>query len=424
MTKEKQEFLNYIKSFDKDPGEFTQDELYEIGCRHKELPLADRNWDELVGLLGPLNEDGQPKSGNTFRIWVKGRQLAKGDLPKNTAMLSGRTLAEVTEAEKIQAIEDKKRELYLQETRTRDACNTYKAALRDEARIERMKDTIAEAIEGLKELPEVEYDGDADETVNEAVMLLSDLHIGSMTDTFCNKYDSEVARKRLMKYVDDTIEACRLHKVERLNVVGLGDFINGNIHVTNRITNEMDVITQVMTAAEYISDALVRLKEAAPEVIYRSCSDNHSRVTADYTQSIEKENFGRIIDWYIEARTKDSGVVFAHDNLDYEIGKFDLLNGKKVMFAHGHHDIPQGSFQSFVGATHEYIDYICLGHYHSTKMKTFQGAKVFVNGSIVGTDGFAFSKRLFGYPEQTLLIFEGQNIVAYEINLSLMDSEE
>ena len=47
------------------------------------------------------------------------------------------------------------------------------------------------------------------------------------------------------------------------------------------------------------------------------------------------------------------------------------------------------------------------------------GAKVIVNGSVCGTEQYAFSKRLFGDPEQTLMIFDGINVIDYHINLNI-----
>ena len=58
-----------------------------------------------------------------------------------------------------------------------------------------------------------------------------------------------------------------------------------------------------------------------------------------------------------------------------------------------------------------------LGHYHSEKAKSFQGAKVFVNGSIVGTEQYALSKRLFSNPSQTLLIFKENSLNNISIDL-------
>ena len=55
----------------------------------------------------------------------------------------------------------------------------------------------------------------------------------------------------------------------------------------------------------------------------------------------------------------------------------------------------------------------------SEKTKTFNGLKVIVNGSIVGTEQYALSKRLFSEPSQTLLIFNGNNLINVSINLSI-----
>ena len=53
----------------------------------------------------------------------------------------------------------------------------------------------------------------------------------------------------------------------------------------------------------------------------------------------------------------------------------------------------------------------------SNKLKEFQGCRVIVSGSIVGTEQYAFSKRLFSKASQTLLIFEDENLIDIKINL-------
>ena len=47
------------------------------------------------------------------------------------------------------------------------------------------------------------------------------------------------------------------------------------------------------------------------------------------------------------------------------------------------------------------------------------GAKVIINGCVCGVDQYAYSKRLFGKPEQTLLIFEGNDMIDVNINLDI-----
>ena len=413
----KKEFNEFLDGFNKEPGEYTDQEMYEIGMKYKSLPTSEKRWNELATTLGAKDKDGNQKSGETFRIWLKDKQLAAGTLEKNPKVLSDKTVEELEFDDFKEETAAIKRDLYIQQTKTRDTWNAYRRTLRDEARIQSLKDTIKEAVSELKELPKARYEGE-ERTDNEAILLFSDLHIGVQVDDFYNSYNVNEARRRVDKLVKDTVALCKRNHVRRLNFLNLGDAIHGIIHVTARLEEELDVVQQVMVASEIIADALNELQEAAPEVIYRSCTDNHARVMADLKQQKEKENFGKLIDFYLKERLKGTRIRFEESPLNEEIGMFELLNGKTVVFSHGHHDSINQSMQSMVGATHKYIDYVLMGHYHSPKQKVFEGCNVIVNSSIVGPEQYAFSKRLFGKASQKLLIFEGINLYNMDIYLN------
>lgn len=423
------EFWKKVDAIDVDSredGRYTDDEMYEIGCAFKELNNAEKReiggWDKLVEILKPLDKDGNVMTkGDTFRQWIKNRCYAKDEMVHNEHMLSGKTIDGISFAEFAEKTEELKTGLYKQQVKTRDVLNSYRRTLRDEARIDFLHELIKESAGELKDLPEIIVPESSSDGEVEAVMLLSDLHIGMDVDNFYNKYNSDIARKRLQKYVSDVISMCKLRGVTRLNILNLGDMIDGNLRVTSRIEDSEDLISQIMKASEFLAEALNRLQEAAPEVIYRSCSDNHSRVTPNFKENIEKENFFRLIDFYLEARLASTNIQFAKDNLDVDLGFFELLNGKKMVFAHGHRDNVNSAIQNALGATRQYVDYVCVGHYHEAKMKSFQGAKVLVNGSICGSDNYAQSKRLYGNAEQTLLIFEGNNLSVDYINLDIKE---
>lgn len=418
------EFWDLVDTIDLDEredGKYTEEEMYQIACAFISLTTKEKReiggWNKMVELLQPLDKDGNLKRAETFKQWVKDVRYTKGEVPPNNKMLSGKNIDSITFEEFKEKTEELQRNLYKQQVKTWDTMNSYRRTLRDEARIDRIKELIQEAISKIPELPKVNYQKGETECENEAVMLISDMHIGMQIDNFANKYNNEIAKKRLMAYVDETIKLCKDNHVKRLNVSNLNDCIHGLIHVTARIEEEEDVIGQIIIASEYLAEALIKLQEAAPEVIYRSVTDNHSRANANYKEHIEKESFCRLIDFYLEERLKGTNVVFANDNLDVDISKFELLNGKLMICVHGHRDNINVALQSFVGATHKYVDYVCMGHYHESKMKSYQGAKVFVNGSICGTDSYATSKRLFGDPEQTLLIFSGDTLLVNYVNL-------
>ena len=381
-------------------GKLSKDDAYEIGVAHRELPKAERNWSWLAELI---HWEG---TGESLRNFVLRRLKAEGLVESPVDLNNEDSLVK------------RRAELFKERQQVRDEWTTYNRMMREDARIDTFKEAIQDAAKNLQPFKKVSYVGNS-YSDTEAIALLSDLHIGVEFSDFCNTYNLEVAKQRVSKYIADVRKYCKLHKVKRLNIVNLGDLISGIIHTTIRLEQEFDVIDQIMNASEILAGILNSLQDVAPEVFYRSCTDNHSRAIANKHEAIEKENYYRLIDWYIQERLKNTNIVFKNDNLSNEIGKFDLLNGKKVMFSHGHNDVPNKIFQSFIGATEEYIHYVLLGHYHNEKVKNFQNMRVFINGSIVGTDDYAASKRLYTKPSQMLLVFDDDNVVHYSINLDI-----
>lgn len=395
----KNAFIEFVNEKTKN-GTLSKDDIYEIGVKHRELPKAERNWSWLADLIKWSG------SGESLRGFIL-RRLKNEGLVESPVDLNNEDDLVL-----------KRAALYKEKQQVRDEWTTYNRMMREDARIETFKNAITDAAKTLKPFKASSYSGSPFVSA-EAIALLSDLHIGVEFNDFCNNYNLEVAKKRVSKFVFDVKKYCKLHKVKRLNVVNLGDLISGIIHTTIRLEQEFDVVDQIMNASEILAGILNELQDVAPEVIYRSCTDNHSRVIANKHEAIEKENYYRLIDWYVQERLKDTNIIFKNDNLSNEIGKFELLNGKKVMFAHGHNDTPNKIFQSFIGATEEYIHYVLLGHYHNEKVKNFQNMKVFINGSIVGTDDYAASKRLYTKPAQMLLVFDDDNVIHYSINLDI-----
>lgn len=393
----KAEFVEFIHSFGKEPGQFTKDEIFEIGKVHKlELDNRDKSWEFVRVSVG---WEGSPDS---LRMFVSER-LKK--------------LNEQTKEPRNKEFE----KLYIEKTKVRDSYNAYRRGLRDEARVEDLKENIILAAEKFKNLPSIKFDGNVNPSYEkrEAILLLSDLHIGVECDNVYNKYNTEIAKQRLASLVKQTIQECRRNNVQKLHILNLGDMIQGIIHTNARLEAQLDVSEQIMLAGELVAQTVNELQKAAPEITYSSVFDNHSRAMADKNEAIEKEQFSRLIDWFIRERLKATEIGFFKNEIDGGVGSLTLRNGKKVVFAHGHQDSINSSWQNFIGMTREWIDYIILAHYHNAKEKTYNGSVVFVNGSIVGTEQYAFGRRLFSKPSQKLLIFNTTNSTYSDINISL-----
>ena len=420
------EFWELVDSIDVDSredGRYTLEEIYKIGCAFISMANSEKRqaggWDKLVEILQPLDRNGEVmKKGETLRVWIKSEKYRRGEMIHNEKLLSGQTIDDLTFKEFEDKTEEIKQNLYKQQVKTRDHLNAYRTLIREDARMELMRDLIRESVNELPPLDfkkDVCYDSNPDA---EAVLLFSDLHIGCKVDNFFNKFNVEIARKRVNEVVRKTIKYCHDLGVEKLNVLNLGDLIENDLHLSARLTQEIDAVEQTMDAAEIMADALKEFAEAIPEVSYRSCLDNHSRYIMDYKAAKDEESLVKLIDWYLEDRLKDTSVVFECDNLDSHIGMFTLRNSEdKFVFAHGHEIGVNTAVQSYTAATRSYVRYIALGHWHSTKMKTFQNSKVFINGSIKGVDDYSEKHGLFGEPEQTLLIFKDNCLTNITINL-------
>lgn len=396
--KTREELIKYIKSFGKAPGQYTIQELLEIGRMMRTLPRTQIDWPWLHNYLGVYGFSSEAYRLRVFN-YIKQHPLPTQESPEGVEY----------------------REDYVSKYKAREWYNAYRRNIREDVRIDNLKEEIQLAVSKVNELPDVVSDitiPSVEGNKREAVLLFSDLHIGVDCDNYYNKYNSQIAAERLNHLITSVMEYCQINNVSKLHFLNLGDAIHGIIHTNARIEQQMDVAEQVMTAAEYISQVLNALTGLGIEITYRSVFDNHSRFIADKNQHIEKEQFSRIIDWYIAERLKDKPIIFVNDNIDGGIGKFKIFD-KTVMFAHGHLDGRNSGFQNFIGLTKEWVDYIFLAHYHNPAMKDYQGCKVFINGSIVGTEQYAFGRRLFTKPSQKLLIFQENNNSIIDIDIML-----
>lgn len=405
------EFTEFLNKYDED--KLTDDDLFEIGVAHKELPLGMRNWSRLNEQLGmPF------LGGENYRCWVKNRLARTGELPKNIKMLSNRTVDELSEKEISSELDGQMRELYKQQVKTRDVHREYRNDIRMDARWENLAQEIKSILMTQKPLqlrPVEKIEGTA-----EAVCVISDWHIGCVVNSFYNRFNLEIAKERIARLRDYTLKYCRKFGVSKLHIVNLGDLCEGELHVTARVTNELDTIGQIKQVSELLSQFVADIASEVEQVYYRSVADNHSRVIQNYKENLDGDSFVYLIDWILEMKLKIAGVTnvsLCFDNLSDNFGLFTLDCGKQVGFSHGHRQNVNTAFQSFVGATKSYVDYIIIGHYHSSRIKEFNAAKVIVNSSLKGTDEYALSKNLFGHPSQTLLIFDDGNDLSFVINL-------
>lgn len=394
MMKTKEELKNFIDALNKKPGEYTQEELYQIGLEHKSLPQNQKSWKDLTQYVGYKGD---------YRQFIISEQRKNGLLSVKTPENLGTEDYEDTYKERV---------------RIREILNEYNGHLRKEAKLESFLDALKEKIHPFAKSPTPKSPAKSVSASSfaEAVLPFADLHLGNDTNNYRNKFDITVAKKRAQKIVEDTIEFCKINKVDTLHFLNLGDLISGFIHETLRYSQKLNIAEQLMSAVTIVAEMLYQLNSKIKTVTYRSVTDNHSRMNANLSQNIDSENLNLILTEMLKLKLQNTDIIFLENNIDASIGKFYLKNGKCVVFAHGDKEKKASVVQDTMGLLREFPDYIFLAHYHNAAEHTFQGAKVFITGPVCGTDNYAFSHRLFGDAEQKLIIFKDDNI----LNISIM----
>jgi hypothetical protein len=314
--------------------------------------------------------------------------------------------------DRLSKIEEAEDGLYKTKVKTADKLREYRKTLRDEARIENLVDLISSCIKSVPqfkvERKENQLSGDVT-----AILSISDWHYGMVTDNYWNKYNTKIAKQRVEKLLTDTVKYCQTMGIGKLYVANLNDLINGNIHVTTRIQSEEDVLSQTMHVAELLSWLLVNLESYGLEVIYSSVTDNHARIN-NYKEHIEKENFNKIVDWYLKARLKDTTIEIIENLIDESISYF-TVNGQNVFTVHGHLDKPNQVLPNLALGLGITPHIVLMAHYHNRQEFSMGGCKVFINGSLCGVDDYAKNNRYFGKPSQSLIVLDGENTLNIEI---------
>lgn len=321
--------------------------------------------------------------------------------------------------ERMKELEEKKLEIEKLVVQYQDQKREYKAYLRMDARwehlINEMKISIKKNMSEsriLQPTNEIKIIG-----YREATLVLSDWHIGMENNSIHNVYNIEIAKERMNKLYNKVFCYCQLHEVRKLHIEICGDMVHGLIHLGTRINSEEDSISQTMIVSEMLSELVANFANKIEKVAVYGCLGNHSRVSANIKDSIEVENFERMITWYMKPRLEKFDNVEIYDNFEDDIILYKVFD-LQIASVHGHKEKYATAISDMSNFLRIFIDELHLGHWHSHNVKTDNDMVTIVNGSFGGADEYAESIRKSNKPSQTLIIYneEGQECL-YNIKL-------
>ena len=275
---------------------------------------------------------------------------------------------------------------------------------RIEARKELYYEQIGNMITALPS-PElnVEYEPDIAkiyEDVEELYLLtIADIHSGAIFKTEYNEYSPDIMIDRFVDMTERTINFIKKHNCKVFYVIGLGDFIQGCIHMNDLKINDSTVVKATVQVSQLMSLFLNNISKYAHINYYHIISSNHSQMRYLGTKASELmgEDMEYIIGHYIKdslANNKNVDVFVDEEASDYK--EFEIQN-YKIIAMHGHQvkDI-NTIINNISSKKNEMIDYVLLGHQHNHKVITGNDGctydtEVLVSPSFVGSDPFADS---------------------------------
>lgn len=293
----------------------------------------------------------------------------------------------------------------------RDEISQNNALIRKMAREESIKEIAIEVANTLinnfpLRIPEPKIDTN---TEKEALLTISDWHYGIDIKNIYNTYNPQITKERIEKLQEEVINRCIRENITCLTVANLGDMIAGNIHLPLRINSRKDVITQIIEVSELIAEFLNNLSQYL-NINYYAVLDNHSRIDPNKKEAIQMESLARITTWFLKERLKNNPNIEIHDNyLDEDIMSFDILN-HSILGVHGDDDKQKTIIPSLISFTEENAELIISAHMHHFSADEECGTIVCCNGSLMGTDDYAFRMRKHSKPSQNLIFITKDNV--------------
>lgn len=369
--------------------------------------LADEDYSELAPYVY-----GREYSTDVARRMMYGSK-------RTLEIMSDSIERSITSDDVLSELDEKKIALQKEKQKFFDQRSALSKLIRERARQEELNELLVDAVSNGN-LPRLDYSpSGVVSSDNDILVSLNDIHYGANVDNYWNKYNSDICRDMMRRYLDRIIEIGELHNSENCIVWENGDAISGNIHHSIAVTNKENVIEQVVGVSELIAEFLAELSKHFTTVQFVSVSGNHSRIDIK-DRALKDERLDDLVEWYLSARLQnfENVIIGAGDKVDSTMYLIDV-RGKTYCGIHGDYDGSAAKVQALQTMARRPLYAVLSGHLHHCRMDEVQGIKTVMAGSFLGMDDFCVSKRIYGRPEQMICICDGSGIrCSYNIDLS------
>ena len=382
--------MDKISTYKRFEGETDEELIFRI-CNDKEQVGS---WQDVANIINELT--GNDYGESTYRKKYQSFQK----------MLSANQSKFADSESQLREIEDQIRELERMKIQFRDERRSWNKQNYENSRFDEVMNILVERMDNFAKTDFTPHSSPTIDGDKNMIICLSDLHIGQCFSSYFGEFNSDIAKERLQKYMNEILNIARDNHVKKAYIFMLGDNISNSLHKTIEVSNKENVIDQLKLSIEYISSFCYELTKYFEHVYLASASGNHSRLQAkDLAQ--HSERLDAFIAWDV-CRTLQYVSNFhslLHRSIDDGIADVNI-DGKTYLLIHGDYDTPtKTGYLNLSNIVGFFPDYICCGHKHFCFYS--QESKFIQSGSLAGSgDDYCIEKRLSGKASQMVCIVD------------------
>lgn len=359
----------------------------------------------------------------SYRCMIKSYQKEIGKLHNLP------THVDLVAQSKLESIKQAVGELYYERRSNQEILAQLNKLKREFTRTAVIAEEVRNAFldELIFEFPSLALEPRLNDSVNKAVVVITDWHIGAVVDNVLGNYfNFEIAQKRMLRYLNKVVTYCKTFQVTDVVVVSLGDMTE-QIYMRARQHDgtEMKLGKQIVKATQIIIDFLVSLSQYV-NVEFASIAGNHDRLSGRKDESFDDDNVTVVINDSIQTFIAVAQLPkLRFIQLDDKATEINLeIHGRKIKCVHGHLDNGNkpDRIKQYISMENEMFDCLIYGHLHRFHVQeSDNGRLAFGVGSLMGRN--SFSKGFGGATDasQGILIVTGDgDMLPLPINLQVV----
>lgn len=376
--------MNVIHNYARLDGETDQELIYRI-CSEKD---KIGTWSDVKNILNRIlhktyGESTYRKSYQSFNKMMEAN--------RNKFVNSNEQLEEINKQ-----IEELKRERIKLQTSNIERNRIDRSVSRQEMYYEYVGNAITSL--PLPEFNPFPIENKEGETI-EYLVALSDMHYGATFKSENNEYSPDIARDRLVYLTEELVQFTQKNKIGKLNIVCLGDVLQGLIHLTDLKINDSTIVKSCVEICRLIAQMLNTLSAHVQIEYYHTPSANHTQIRALGAKANElmDEDMEYLIGNYIKDLCANNNRIIVHLAEEGKQYVAFSINGYNIVAMHGHQiKNIESAIKDISMMRREFVDILILGHYHAGKQITVgegccADCEVLINPSFVGSDPYSDS---------------------------------